>query len=476
MNLSILDELELFSKELQRYMSSYVLEQLAREIGFVQRKSKYRAQDLVALCVWLSQNIAHTSLTQLCSRLETNTGVSMSPEGLNQRFNSKAVQFLQQLLAHILQQQFCSSSKISTLYTNFFRRIRVLDSTHFQVPDKFASTYQGSGGSGHSAGVKIQLEYDLLSGQFLHVHVGSGKQNDKTYGSTCLTSLQSHDVCIRDLGYFDLKDLHTIDKCGAYFISRLKLNTRIYQKNKAPEYFQNGTIKKHSEYIQLDMEQFIDQLQSGETFEISEIYIGMYQKLPARLILYKLTETQMKRRQKDLASKEHKKQITYKERSKRLSAINFYITNIPLEYLPKEQVYDFYSLRWQVELIFKTWKSFFRIHQCNSVKLERLECHLYGQLISILLCSSTMFQMRQLLLIKKKRELSEYKAIYIIKDYFSLIYQSLQKDAQELTKILFRLFNLLQKNGRKSHRYEKKTVFDILGVVYNFSMYDNQVA
>ncbi|PGW21816.1 IS4 family transposase [Bacillus thuringiensis] len=476
MNLSILDELELFSKELQRYMSPYVLEQLAREIGFVQRKSKYRAQDLVALCVWLSQIIAHTSLTQLCSRLETNTGISMSPEGLNQRFNSKAVQFLQQLLAHILQQQFCSSSKISTLYTNFFRRIRVLDSTHFQVPDKFASTYQGSGGSGHSAGVKIQLEYDLLSGQFLHVHVGSGKQNDKTYGSTCLTSLQSHDVCIRDLGYFDLKDLHTIDKCGAYFISRLKLNTRIYQKNKAPEYFQNGTIKKHSEYIQLDMEQFIDQLQSGETFEISEIYIGMYQKLPARLILYKLTETQMKRRQKDLASKEHKKQITYKERSKRLSAINFYITNIPLEYLPKEQVYDFYSLRWQVELIFKTWKSFFRIHQCNSVKLERLECHLYGQLISILLCSSTMFQMRQLLLIKKKRELSEYKAIYIIKDYFSLIYQSLQKDAQELTKILFRLFNLLQKNGRKSHRYEKKTVFDILGVVYNFSMYDNQVA
>ena len=38
MNLSISDELELFSKELQRYMSPHVLEQLAREIGFVQRK------------------------------------------------------------------------------------------------------------------------------------------------------------------------------------------------------------------------------------------------------------------------------------------------------------------------------------------------------------------------------------------------------------------------------------------------------
>ncbi|PGE94245.1 IS4 family transposase [Bacillus pseudomycoides] len=476
MNLSISDELQLFSKELQRHKSPHVLDQLAREIGFVQRKSKYRAQDLVALCVWLSENIANTSLTQLCSLLEANTGISMSPEGLNQRFNSRAVQFLQQVLAYLLHQQFCSSSKISTLYTNYFHRIRVLDSTHFQVPDKFVSTYQGSGGSGQSAGMKFQLEYDLLSGQFLHVHVGAGKHNDKIYGSTCLESLQPQDVCIRDLGYFDLKDLHTIDKYNAYFILRLKLNTRIYQKNKEPEYFQNGTIKKHSEYIQLDIEQFIEQLQPGETYEIPDIYIGMYQKLPTRLILYKLTETQMKRRQKDLASKEHKKQITYKERSKRLSAINFYITNIPLECLQKEQVYDFYSLRWQIELIFKTWKSFFRIHQCNSVKLERLECHLYGQLISILLCSSTMFQMRQLLLIKKKRELSEYKAVYIIKDYYPLFYQALQKDIQELSKLLLRLFDFLHKNGRKSHRYEKKTVFDILDVVYNCSKPHNHVA
>ncbi|KYG34447.1 hypothetical protein AZF08_08545 [Bacillus gaemokensis] len=57
MNLSIFDELELFSKELQRYMSPDALEQLARNVGFVKRKSKYRAQDLVALCIWLSQNI-----------------------------------------------------------------------------------------------------------------------------------------------------------------------------------------------------------------------------------------------------------------------------------------------------------------------------------------------------------------------------------------------------------------------------------
>lgn len=87
-----------------------------------------------------------------------------------------------------------------------------------------------------------------------------------------------------------------------------------------------------------------------------------------------------------------------------------------------------------------------------------------------------MFQMRHLLLVKKKRELSEYKAVYIIKDYYPLIYQSLQQNTQELSKTFLRLFNLLHKNGRKSHRYEKKTAFDILGVVYNYFFTHNHVA
>ena len=56
------------------------------------------------------------------------------------------------------------------------------------------------------------------------------------------------------------------------------------------------------------------------------------------------------------------------------------------------------------------------------------------------------------------------------------ILDELELFSKELTKILLRLFNLLQKNGQKSHRYEKKTVFDILGVVYNFSMSQNHVA
>ncbi|MDR6999613.1 hypothetical protein J2Y67_002063 [Neobacillus niacini] len=101
MNLSISEELYLFSQELHRYMSPQALEQLAKKIGFVQRKSKYRAQDLVALCVWLSQKVAHTSLTQLCSCLESSTGILISPEGLNQRFNPSAVKILRHVFTSL---------------------------------------------------------------------------------------------------------------------------------------------------------------------------------------------------------------------------------------------------------------------------------------------------------------------------------------------------------------------------------------
>ncbi len=52
----------------------------------------------------------------------------------------------------------------------------------------------------------------------------------------------------------------------------------------------------------------------------------------------------------------------------------------------------------------------------------------------------------------------------------------MEKDTTEISRILLRLFNLLQRNGRKSHRYEKKTVFDILDVVYQYTISDSQAA
>ena len=85
-----------------------------------------------------------------------------------------------------------------------------------------------------------------------------------------------------------------------------------------------------------------------------------------------------------------------------------------------------------------------------------------------------MFQMRQLLLERKKQELSEYKAIYLIKDYFPLLFWAMAGGPNEIVMILYRLYQLLKKNGHKCHRYKKKTVFDILGIVYETTVKHRQ--
>ncbi|EEM07615.1 Transposase for insertion sequence element IS231B [Bacillus pseudomycoides] len=92
--------------------------------------------------------------------------------------------------------------------------------------------------------------------------------------------MQTGDLCIRDLGYFDLEDLML-------------------------------------------------QLQLGQTHEIHKAYIGLYQKLPTRVVLHRLTEEQTRKRWENQALKEKKKGIVMKERSKRLSAMNVYISNLP---------------------------------------------------------------------------------------------------------------------------------------------------
>ncbi|HDR7761419.1 IS4 family transposase [Bacillus cereus] len=469
MNLSIQNELQLFAEELFKHLTPSFLENLAKELGMVQRKRKFSGQDLATICVWISQQVASDSLVRLCSQLHAVTGTLMSPEGLNKRFNKKAVCFLKHIFSTLLKNKICDTSLIPSSSITYFQRIRILDATIFQVPKHLASVYPGSGGCAQTAGIKIQLEYDLHSGQFLNFQVEPGKNNDKTFGTECLATLQPGDLCIRDLGYYSLEDLDQMDQRGVYYISRLKLNNMVYIKNKSPEYFRNGTVKKQSQYIKVDLEHIMNTLKPGQVYEITEAYIGKNKKLFTRVIIYRLTEKQLRERKKKQVYTESKKGITYSEKSKRLAGINIYVTNTPLEWVPMEQIHDFYSLRWQIEIIFKTWKSLFQIHDWQNIKRERLECHIYGKLIAIFLCSSTMFKMRQLILKMKKRELSEYKAIGMIQDHLYIIYQAIQQNTREITRILLRLFHLLQKNGRKSHRYEKKTVFDILGVVYEYT-------
>ncbi|MDC3418619.1 transposase [Aquibacillus salsiterrae] len=126
-------------------------------------------------------------------------------------------------------------------------------------------------------------------------------------------------------------------------------------------------------------------------------------------MVQKLTKEQCQRREAFLQKKKQKGKPA--QSASQRNAIQVLVTNVTQEHLEPQELYPLYSLRWQVELLFKTWKSLFEIDNVRAMKQERFECHLYGTLIRILLSSMMAFQCRYFLYQKHAMEGSEYKGI-----------------------------------------------------------------
>lgn len=441
------EELLLLGEEFKNKFSISYLQTLAHQTGMVRRNRKCRVQDLVSLCVFLSQTIGTESLVSLCAKLSRTTGVCLSAQGLNERFNERTVQFLKMLFLQVFQKKICPTTSLSSRFT----RIRILDSTSFQLPPLYANTYKGNGGGASEAGIKIQLEYELISGEFLETHVGDAVSNDCRYGQERTQTLEPGDLSLRDLGYFSMDELEKVSERQAFYVSRIRWNTQVYQKG------------EEGNWILLNLGELTKELPEGQTLELPEVYIGFHQKHKTRLIVYRLTETEWEKR---LAH--HKKEK--KKMPKSSSRINLLITNVSREDLPHHQVYELYALRWQIEILFKTWKSIFHIHQVKPMKIERFQCHLYGQLIGLCLVTVITYRMRRLIWEKKQKEISEYKCAYIVQIYFLSIHDVLFKTFQHPVSVLTRLFQELVKNGRKARRYNKRTPFDILGITQEYTI------
>ncbi|MGS0413908.1 IS4 family transposase [Bacillus mycoides] len=432
-NNTLVEEFRILGEEFRNKFSIHHLQELAYQTGMIQRKRKFQAQDLVSLCVFLGQTISSESLVSLCTKLNEATGTCISSEALNKRWNDRTVAFLKKLFLYAFRQKVCSATSLSSRFT----RIRILDSTSFQLPSSYAEIYKGFGGGGSEAGVKIQLEYELLSGEFLGMTVDNATSNDAKYGQERTKTLQAGDLVLRDLGYHDIGDLENISLREAYYISRIRWNTQVYQKG------------EDGKWILLHIETLTKNLQEGETLELPEVYIGLKHKHRTRLILYRLTQNEWDKR-----LVHHKK--TKKKMPKSASRVNLLVTNTPSEILPATEVYAFYSLRWQVEIVFKTWKSIFSIHVNKRMKLERFQCHLYGQLLRLCLVASTTYQMRRLLWEKHRKEMSEFKCAYMVQIYLKKYTPHFFVLSNILVQCSAGSFKILVRMGKKRGGTEKQ--------------------
>lgn len=423
-------------KNIKSFFDEVGIEDLARSTGFVKRRRLLTGYNFLNLCVFgVFKEGLSASLIQLCGFL-FKSDILISSESLNQRFNSSAVLFMKSLFEKALTNFLNKKSNLNLL--NAFNGVNIQDSTSFQLPNCFSNKYTGCGGVSSEAGLKIDLTFNIQNGSS-EISIRSGGTND--HGQTN-TDIKGGSLWLRDLGYLKLTVLKYINSCYAYYISRLKTTILIY----------DGPQKEAN---LIELETFIQTMEENEIIEM-EVYIGKNERLPVRLIVQKVPNDIAEQRRYKI--KKDKKSKAKKLSARRLSlcALSLMITNIPISMLNARDIFKVYQIRWQIELIFKIWKSHFQIHTVKKMKIQRMECQLYGRLILILLNTMIMTSMKIQLWNKYGIDISEFKAMQLLRDSSHIKWiKTINKTTKDLKKALQNTILLFSKHGQKSYKKGK---------------------
>jgi hypothetical protein len=139
---------------------------IARQTGFVQRASKLTGERFVQTLVlaWLKEPQAtREALAQMAASL----GVSITPQGLNDRFSESAATLLHQILEQAVG-QIIAADPVAIPLLQRFSAVVLLDSTVVVLPNELAPVWRGCGGrteENSQASVKLQVGLDLLGGR-----------------------------------------------------------------------------------------------------------------------------------------------------------------------------------------------------------------------------------------------------------------------------------------------------------------------
>ena len=367
------------------------LEELARQSRFIERStSKISGDMFLKLNVLFESNNSESSLNDMCDFLEDHFNVRIKKQSLDERFNKEAVTFLKVCFSEVFNKTM-SSTDFQPM-RNHFSHIYITDSTAFKLPGTLKDLYRGTG---TDSGLKILYTFDLAQGVCKHLDYRSASVNDADYLQEIEKEIVHGALYIKDLGFWRYSHFQRIHQEQAYFITRYKTNTQVF-----------GTDKSGSEV--LPIQALLPYATQGQ-YEC-EGFVGTKEKVPVRIVIQKVplevAKARIKKIKQKAASQKH--QIT--DTSILLCNYNIYMTNASKEQLPYEFIQTVYRLRWQVELIFKAWKSIFELDKIKKMNASRFECYLLGRLILILLSTFTQNTLKQYLWEELGFELSEWKA------------------------------------------------------------------
>jgi Transposase DDE domain len=344
---------------------SVCLDEIGKRAGFVQRRSKLTPSLFVKTLVfgWLSHPEATLEeLAQTAGIL----GVPISAQGLDQRFTPEAAQTLRGALDTMMVTA-VGGERPAIPLLNRFKGVYIRDSSIVSLPEALKNLWPGAGGSTPSAGasaLKFQVTMNLADGQLDGPLLTSAKVNDKTAASE-LPMPPKGSLHIADLGYFVLPQMAEMSRQGVYWLSRLNMRAEVLDES--------GELIDLPAALEKVVEDEID----------IPVLAGKAERASCRLIGLRVPSQVATERRRKMREEARKRGRSITPRRLALADWTLMLTNILPDKLSGEEARVLYQARWQIELLFKQWKSYGKIDRWRSRKPMRILCEVYAKLIAM---------------------------------------------------------------------------------------------
>ena len=349
-----------------RRVLTEVAETVAERVGFVQRRRELTGSIFVQTVVLGFLKNPQASSGQLVQTAAA-LGVTVSRQAIEQRYAEKASECLKGVLEAAVQ-EVIAAEPVAVPVLQRFRGVVIYDSSTVSLPDELATIWRGCGertGKAQAA-VKLQVRFDLLTGQLDGPHLQDGRAHDRTSPHQA-GGIGPGALRIHDLGFFSLDALRDAAGRQEYWLTRLQVQTGLYD--------QRGT--------RLDL---LTYLLAARTRRVDlAVQVGAQHRLPARLLAVRVpAEVAAQRRKALCAEAAHKGQPVSAARLA-LADWTILLTNVPSALLTVEEAVVLYRVRWQIELLFKLWKEHGRVDESMSEQPVRMLGELYAKLLAMVI-------------------------------------------------------------------------------------------
>jgi hypothetical protein len=293
------------------------------------------------------------------------TGIKVSKQAIFKRMNSSWVELVKTLLAKVMTQLVLKEVK-HKLFKGF-TRVLLQDSTTISLPKVMLPLFKGNVSRGKQKSVaKVNVVMDLLTGLCPVFGLMGFTVNEQALSNSILSIAQKGDLVIRDLGYFVLGVFKKMDEDGIYFLSRLRYNVGLYD-------------------IKSGKKLELTKLLKGKSWIDIEALCGQKEKLKVRVVAIKLSAEQAAERRRK-AKKDRDKRLNHDEYFYELLDYVIFVTNVNNETWNYKEVAAAYRVRWNIEILFKSWKSGFKIEDMipeDILHMARIESFIYLMLLHI---------------------------------------------------------------------------------------------